>query len=635
VVNFLMSAEEDELNKAYDGRLMWRLLGYLWPYKRYVLASLILTMLGGVLVVARPPLVKAAVDLYLLPDPTHVTEGYTLVIRQAAETFGFGDQAASGVAFISLLLLLANFAAMLVLYVESFVVQRMGQHVMYDLRNEIFAHLQRLPLQFYDRHPVGRLMSRMTSDVEALNELFSAVVVSFFGDLTMLLFIVFWMFLLDWRLALVSLLILPPMAALTIWFRLRSRTAFRSVRVHVARIGTFLQERLTGMSVVQLFNREQSELQKFKEINRDYRKANVDAIFYNAIFFPAIDIIAAVGMALIIWYGGGQVLQGLVTLGTVIAFMQLAQMLYEPIGDMSERYNMLQSAMSASERIFQLLDEPVTIKSPKEPVPAGSVRAACSDQFRGQIEFRHVWFAYQDEDWVLKNVSFVVQPGQSVAFVGHTGAGKTTVTNLLLRFYEIQRGQILLDGIDIRNIHPAELRARFSIVPQDVFLFSDDISSNIRLGNSNITDEHVREAARQVNADGFINKLSNQYFTRLHERGAGISVGQKQLISFARALAFNPRVLILDEATSSIDTETEVLIHDAVKRLMTGRTSIVIAHRLSTVQAVDNIIVLHKGEVRESGTHQELLRQRGLYWLLYQLGLYQTRQDELVESLPV
>ena len=621
-----MSAEEDELEKAYDGRLMRRLLGYLWPYKRYVAAALVLTMLGGVLVVARPPLVKAAVDLYLLPDPAHVPEGYTLVIRQAAETFGFGGRA-SGVAFISLLLLVANFAAMLVLYVESFVVQRMGQHVMYDLRNEIFAHLQRLPLQFYDRNPVGRLMSRMTSDVEALNELFSAVVVSFFGDLTMLLYIVFWMFLLDWRLALVSLLILPPMAALTVWFRLRSRTAFRSVRVHLARISTFLQERLTGMSVVQLFNREQSELQKFKDINRDYRKANVDAIFYNAIFFPAIDIIAAVGMALIIWYGGGQVLQGVVTLGTVIAFLQMAQMLYEPIGDMSERYNLMQSAMSASERIFQLLDEPVTNKPPTEPVQTGSIR--------GHIEFRNVWFAYQNEDWVLKDVSFVVQPGQSMAFVGHTGAGKTTITNLLLRFYENQRGQILLDGVDIRNIHPAELRARFSIVPQDVFLFSDDISTNIRLGNTNISDEHVREAARQVNADGFINKLSQQYFTRLHERGAGISVGQKQLISFARALAFNPRVLILDEATSSIDTETEVLIHDAVKRLMTGRTSIVIAHRLSTVQSVDNIIVLHKGEVRESGTHQELLRQRGLYHLLYQLSLYQTRQDELVESLPV
>lgn len=621
-----MSAEENELNMAYDGRLMRRLLAYLWPYKRYVVASLLLTMLGGVLVVARPPLVKAAVDLYLLPDPTHVTEGYTLVIKQTAERFGFDGQTA-GIAFISLLLLLANLTAMLVLYVESFVVQRMGQHVMYDLRNEIFARLQRLPLQFYDRNPVGRLMSRMTSDVEALNELFSAVVVSFFGDLTMLLYIVFWMFLLDWRLALVSLLILPPMAVLTIWFRLRSRNAFRSVRVHVARISTFLQERLTGMSVVQLFNREQSELQKLKELNHDYRKANVDAIFYNAVFFPAIDIIAAVGMALIIWYGGGQVLQGLVTLGTVIAFMQMAQMLYEPIGDMSERYNMLQSAMSASERIFQLLDEPVTVKSPEEPVQAGSVQ--------GHIEFRNVWFAYQDEDWVLKNVSFVVQPGQSVAFVGHTGAGKTTITNLLLRFYEIQRGQILLDGIDIRNINPAELRARFSIVPQDVFLFSDDIASNIRLGNTNIRDEHLREAARQVNADGFINKLSHQYSTRLHERGAGISVGQKQLISFARALAFNPQVLILDEATSSIDTETEVLIHEALKRLMTGRTSIVIAHRLSTVQAVDNIVVLHKGEVRESGTHQGLLRQRGLYWLLYQLSLYQTPQDEFVESLSV
>jgi len=622
-----MNDQEDQLDKAYDGRLMRRLLGYLWPYKRYVVASLVLTMLGGVLVVARPPLVKAAVDLYLLPDPAHATEGYTLVIKQTAERFGFGGNAASGIAFISLLLLLANFAAMLVLYVESFVVQRMGQHVMYDLRNEIFAHLQRLPLQFYDRHPVGRLMSRMTSDVEALNELFSSVVVSFFGDLTMLLYIVFWMFLLDWRLALVSLLILPPMAVLTIWFRLRSRTAFRSVRVHLARISTFLQERLTGMSVVQLFNREQSELQKFKAINRDYRKANVDAIFYNAVFFPAIDIIAAAGVALIIWYGGGQVLQGIVTLGTVIAFLQMSQMLYEPIGDMSERYNLLQSAMSASERIFQLLDEPVTIKSPKEPVQAGSVQ--------GHIEFRNVWFAYQDEDWVLKDVSFVVQPGQSVAFVGHTGAGKTTITNLLLRFYEIQRGQILLDGTDIRNLDPAELRARFSIVPQDVFLFSEDIAGNIRLGNPNISDDQLREAARQVNADGFINKLSSQYSTRLYERGGGISVGQKQLISFARALAFNPRVLILDEATSSIDTETEVLIHDAVKRLMTGRTSLVIAHRLSTVQAVDKIIVLHKGEVRESGTHQELLRERGLYWLLYQLSLYKTPQDELVESLPV
>jgi ATP-binding cassette subfamily B protein len=561
-----------------------------------------------------------------LPDPAHAPEGYTLLIKQAAETLGFGGQPSSGVAFIGLALLTANLAAMFVLYAEAFLLQRMGQHIMFDLRNQIFAHLQRLPLQFYDRNPVGRLMARLTSDVEALNELFSSVVIAFFGDMAMLLYIVFWMFLLDWRLALVALLIMPPLIAVTIWFRLRSRTAFRAVRTHVARISTFLQERITGMPVIQLFNREESELRAFKDINRDYRKANLDAIFYNAVFFPAVDIIVAAGIALIIWYGGGQVLQTVVTLGTVIAFLQMAEMLYEPIGDMSERYNLFQSAMSASERIFELLDEPVTMKSPEEPVPV--------DPVKGHIEFRNVWFAYQDEDWVLKDVSFVVQPGQSVAFVGHTGAGKTTITNLLLRFYDVQRGQVLLDGVDVRNLELARLRSSFSVVPQDIFLFSEDIASNIRLGNESISDERVRDAARQVNADRFINKLSSGYETGLDERGAGISVGQKQLISFARALAFDPRVLILDEATSSIDTETEVLIHDAVKRLMSGRTSLVIAHRLSTVQAVDNIIVLHKGEVRESGTHQELLRQRGLYWLLNQLSMYQPEHEELVESVP-
>ena len=606
-----------------DTNLLRRLLVYLWPYKRYVIFALVLTMLGGPLVVAGPPLVKAAVDLYLLPDPSHPPEGYTLVIKQAAEMFGFGGRPSSGVAFIALALLAANLAALFVLYAESFLLQRMGQRIMFDLRNEIFAHLQRLPLQFYDRNPVGRLMTRLTSDVEALNELFSSVVIAFFGDMAMLLYIVFWMFLLDWRLALVSLLMLPPLIAVTIWFRLKSRSAFRTVRTHVARISTFLQERLTGMPVVQLFNREERELGTFKSINHDYRKANLDAIFYNAVFFPAVDIIVAAGIALIIWYGGGQVLHAALTLGTVIAFLQMAEMLYEPVGDMSERFNMLQAAMSASERIFELLDEPVTTKSPEQPASLTKVR--------GQIEFRNVWFAYDEEDWVLKDVSFVVQPAESVAFVGHTGAGKTTITNLLLRFYEVQRGQVLLDGVDVRDIEPAQLRSSFSIVPQDVFLFTEDISRNIRLGNETISDEQVRDAARQVNADGFINKLSRGYETELHERGAGISVGQKQLISFARALAFDPRVLILDEATSSIDTETEMLIHDAVKRLMAGRTSLVIAHRLSTVQAVDKIIVLHKGEVRESGTHQQLLRQRGLYWLLNQLSMYQTDHEELVE----
>jgi len=467
-------------------------------------------------------------------------------------------------------------------------------------------------------------MARLTSDVEALNELFTSVVIAFFGDMAMLLYIVFWMFLLDWRLALVALVMLPALVAATTWFRLRSRHAFRSVRTNVARISTFLQERLTGMSVVQLFNREENELREFKSINRDFRKANLDAVFYNAVFFPAVDIIVAAGIALIIWYGGGQVLAGVVTLGTVIAFLQMAEMLYEPIGDMSERYNLFQSAMSASERIFELLDEPVTMTTPEKPAQVETVQ--------GRIEFRNVWFAYDDEDWVLKDVSFVVQPGESVAFVGYTGAGKTTITNLLLRFYDVQRGQVLVDGVDVREMELNKLRSSFGIVPQDVFLFSEDIATNIRLGNQTIDDERIRESAQQVNAAGFINKLSDGYATELNERGAGISVGQKQLISFARALAFDPRILILDEATSSIDTETEVLIHDAVKRLMAGRTSLVIAHRLSTVHDVDKIIVLHKGEVRESGTHQELLRNRGLYWLLNQLSSYQTDHEELVET---
>ena len=603
---------------------MRRLLSYLWPYKHYVIVALALTMLGGPLVVAGPPLVKAAVDLYLLPDPAHAPEGYTLVIKQAAATLGFGSGPASGVAFIALLLLIANLAAMFVLYAEAFLLQRMGQHIMFDLRNQIFDHLQRLPVQYYDETPIGELMARLTSDVEALNELFSSVVIAFFGDIAMLLYIVFWMFLLDWRLALVSLVVLPPLVGVTIWFRVRFRNAFRAVRRHVARISTFLQEHLTGMSVIQLFNREENELREFKGINRDYRKANLDALFYNAVFFPAVDIIVAAGIALIIWYGGGQVLQSALTLGTVIAFLQMAEMLYEPIGDMSERYNLLQAAMSASERIFELLDEPVAVTPSEQP--------ATIDRVQGKLEFRNVWFAYYEDEWVLKDVSFVVQPGESVAFVGYTGAGKTTITNLLLRFYEVQQGQILLDDVDIRELELHKLRSSFSIVPQDVFLFSEDISTNIRLGNVRIDDERVHEAARQVNADGFIRKLSDGYATELNERGAGISVGQKQLISFARALAFDPRILILDEATSSIDTETEGLIHDAVKKLMSGRTSLVIAHRLSTVQDVDKIIVLHKGEIRESGTHQELLRQRGLYWLLNQLSFYDSEQEELTGS---
>ena len=379
------------------------------------------------------------------------------------------------------------------------------------------------------------------------------------------------------------------------------------------------------MPVVQLFNRVDKEMRQFDQINDAHRKANIDTIFYYAVFYPAVEITGAIGVALIIWYGGGQVVRGVATIGTLVAFIQLARSFYEPISDISEKYNILQSAMASSERIFKLLDEPVTIKSPDQPVSLGRAR--------GRIEFRNVWFAYKGEDWILKDVSFVAEPGERVAFVGHTGAGKTTITNLLLRFYDIQRGEILLDGVNIRELDLEELRANFSIVLQDVFLFSGDIASNIRLGNTAVSDEQLQHAAREVHAADFIERLPEGYHTELRERGAGLSVGQKQLISFARALAFDPRVLILDEATSSIDTETEILIRDAVERLMEGRTSLVVAHRLSTIQSVNKIIVMHKGEIREVGTHQDLLAERGLYWRLYQLQFYQDAKRMLSESV--
>jgi len=607
--------EEEVLGKAYDSRLMKRLLKYLWPYKWHALTSFVLTVLSAPLVLAGPPLTKAAIDLFLAPDPTKPPAGFALFLKNLAEQWGFGGSASTGITFIALVFLVANLAAFAVQYTQSIVMQAMGQYIMYDLRKQIFAHLQRLSLSFYDRNPVGRLMTRLTTDVDALNEMFTAGVIAIFGDVAMIFYIVIWMFEVNWKLALVSFSILPLLAMLTTWFRLGARSSFREVRVRIARINAFLQEHITGMPVVQLFNREEKEMRKFNEINQAHRKANIDTIFYYAVFYPAVEIIGAVGIGLIIWFGGGQVLRGAATIGTLVAFIQLARSFYEPISDISEKYNILQSAMASSERIFKMLDEPVTIAAPEQPARIG--RAS------GKIEFRNVWFAYKDEDWILKDVSFTVQPGERVAFVGHTGAGKTTITNLLLRFYDIQRGEILLDGIDIREMDLEELRSNFSIVLQDVFLFSGDIATNIRLGNSSISDLTLRDAARQVHADTFIQRLPEAYEAELRERGAGLSVGQKQLISFARALAFDPRVLILDEATSSIDTETEILIRDAVERLMEGRTSIVVAHRLSTIQSVDKIIVMHKGEIRESGKHQDLLAQRGLYWRLYQLQFYQ------------
>jgi ATP-binding cassette, subfamily B, multidrug efflux pump len=618
--------EEEVLGKAYDTRLMRRLLRYLWPYKGRALAALVLTVLSAPLVLAGPPLIKAAIDLFMDPnrDPAKV-KGFTAFLKHTADRVGLGDSAYQGIAFIAIVFLLANLAAFAVQYTQAIVMQAMGQYIMYDLRKEIFAHMQRLPVQYYDHNPVGRLMTRLTTDVDALNEMFTAGVITIFGDVAMIFYIVIFMFQVNWRLALVSFSILPLLAALTTWFRLGARSSFRQVRVRIARINAFLQEHITGMPVVQLFNREQKEMRQFEQINNAHRQANIDTIFYYAVFYPAVEITGALGVALIIWFGGGQVVRGIATIGTLVAFIQLARSFYEPISDISEKYNILQSAMASAERIFKLLDEPVTIKSPDRP--------ARLERARGRIEFRNVWFAYKGEDWILKDVSFVAEPGERVAFVGHTGAGKTTITNLLLRFYDIQRGTILLDDVDIREMDLEELRANFSIVLQDVFLFSGDIASNIRLGNRTISNEQLRHAAREVHAADFIERLPEGYHTELRERGAGLSVGQKQLISFARALAFDPRVLILDEATSSIDTETEIFIRDAVERLMEGRTALVIAHRLSTIQSVDKIIVMHKGEIREVGTHQDLLTERGLYWRLYQLQFYQDAKRMLNESV--
>jgi len=617
--------EEEVLGKAYDARLMKRLLTYLWPYKWHALTSLVLTILSAPLVLAGAPLTKAAIDLFLAPDPSKPPTGFARFLKLQAEQFGFGANAYRGIAFIAVVFLVANIAAFAVQYTQAIVMQTMGQYIMYDLRKQIFAHLQKLPVSFYDRNPVGRLMTRLTTDVDALNEMFTAGVIAIFGDVAMIFYIVIWMFQVNWKLALVSFAILPFLVMLTTWFRLGARSSFREVRVRIARINAFLQEHITGMPVVQLFNREEKEMRKFDEINHAHRKANIDTIFYYAVFYPAVEIIGAIGIGLIIWFGGGQVIQGAATIGTLVAFIQLARSFYEPISDISEKYNILQSAMASSERIFKLLDEPVTIASPEKPASIGRAR--------GKIEFRNVWFAYKDEDWILKDVSFTVEPGERIAFVGHTGAGKTTITNLLLRFYDIQRGQILLDGIDVREFDLHELRSNFSIVLQDVFLFSGDIATNIRLGNRAIGDDALQAAARQVHADPFIQRLPEGYGAELRERGAGLSVGQKQLISFARALAFDPRVLILDEATSSIDTETELLIRDAVERLMEGRTSLVVAHRLSTIQSVDKIIVMHKGEIRETGKHQDLLAQRGLYWRLYQLQFYQDYKRAFADSV--
>jgi ATP-binding cassette subfamily B multidrug efflux pump len=594
--------EEEALGKAYDGRLARRLAGYLGPYRWRVVGGVSLLVASSLVELAGPMLTALAVDHYI---PEQNWSGLNLVAALYAGA------------------LLVNFALSAT---NTYVMQMLGQYVQFDLRREIFAKLQEIDVSYYDRNPVGRLITRLTSDVDALNELFTSGFVAIFGDVFTLAGIAIVLFVYDWRLALVTLVILPGMLAVTAWFRRGAREGFRKVRSRIARINAFLQEHVTGMAVVQLFGRERIERERFDKINDEHRVANIETIFYYAVFFPAIEIISSAGIALILWYGGSRVLAQATTLGALIAFIQYAQRFYQPIRDLSDKYNILQSAMAASERIFKLLDEQPAIASPERPAALPGARAA------GRIEFRNVWFAYKDEEWVLEDVSFTVEPGQSIGIVGHTGAGKTTITNLLLRFYDVQRGQILLDGVDVREYGLQELRRNFSIVLQDVYLFSGDVRFNITLGNPEIPDERVETAAREVHADPFIRRLPEGYETKVHERGAGLSVGQKQLISFARALAYDPPILILDEATSSIDSETELLIRDAVARLMAGRTSVIIAHRLSTIQSVDKIVVMHKARLREQGTHQELLAQRGLYYRLYQLQYKDQERAQLAPS---
>ncbi|MCA1590933.1 MAG: ABC transporter ATP-binding protein/permease [Acidobacteria bacterium] len=502
-------------------------------------------------------------------------------------------------------------------YIQEVLLNTVGQRVMFDLRSEIYSKLQRQELAYYDRFPVGRTMTRLTSDVDALNELFTSGVIDVLGDLVVIFAIIGIMFWLDWKLALVSLVTVPLLFACTNWFRKHARRGFDRVRTRNARLNAFLQEYISGAQTVQLMNAEQKARRRFDEINDDYRDANIETIYYYSIFYPLVDFIGAIGIAFVIFAFGYESLSGLsaagqaLTVGILASFIQYSLQLFQPIRDLSDKFNVLQAAIVASHRIFILLDLDVEIIDPEKPKKSGKAT--------GEIEFRNVWFAYKENDWVLKDVSFRTRPGESIALVGHTGSGKTTVTNLLMRFYDVQQGHIFVDGVDVRDWDLHDLRSNFAVVLQDVFLFSGSIANNIKLGKKEIDRTRIEWAAREVRADEFVQKLEGSYDYEVRERGAGLSVGQKQLISFARALAFDPTVLILDEATSSIDTETEQLIQTAVERVMDGRTSLVVAHRLSTIQKCDRILVFHHGELRESGTHNQLLLARGLYWRLYQL----------------
>ncbi len=658
-----MAQEEEVLGKAYDSRLMARLLKYLRPYRWQVaiaLASIVLKSFADVL---GPYLTKVAIDRYLAPKeaPTAASSGIWSWLSPRPVT---------GIAQIAAIYVGLLVFSFLLEFLQTYYMQWTGQKVMFDLRRQIFRHLQRLHVAFFDKNPVGRLVTRVTTDVDALNEMFTSGVVSIFEDLFVLAGILGVMLCMNWKLALITFAVLPFIVVATKIFRDRVRDSYRRIRVAIARINSYLQEHISGMVVLQLFNRERKAYNRFSEINRSHMDAFKDAIMAYSVYYPVVEILSAIAIACVIWFGGGDVMRSTpvtsvavsfnwktlisfrlvstaATLGVLVAFIQYALRFFRPIMDFSEKYNILQSAMAASERIFKLLDTPVQVVSPA---------ITKSPEGPGRIEFDQVWFAYRDfdsskdhvgtgaspvqteqssagsslatsnaagsntaPDWVLRNVTFTIEPGETVAIVGHTGAGKTTLMSLLLRFYDVQKGAVRIDGVNVKDMDLADLRSRFGVVLQDPFLFSGTIGGNIRLGTERIQDEDVEQAAEDVNLADFIRALPKGFDEEVRERGSTLSTGQKQLISFARALAHEPKILILDEATSSVDTETEFRVRDALNRMVEGRTSLIIAHRLSTVQRADKIIVMHKGQVREMGTHQQLLAQRGIYFKLYQL----------------
>ena len=591
-------SEEEVLGKAYDSKLMRRLLGYIKPYRKYVISAILMNIVVASFIPLRPYLTKVAVDDYITKSNYH------------------------GLVIISLILLGVLLFQAVIQYLLTYFMQYLGQKTLYDLRTQLFQHTQKLALKFFDRTPIGRIVTRTTNDVEALSELFSSGIVMIFSDIFNIVWILVFMFYMDFNLSLVTLSVFPVLIYGTFLFRKKARESYRDVRLHLARLNSYMQEHVTGMNVVQIFRKERDELKRFLSINSDYRGANIKSVFYYALFYPGVEILSSIAIGLIIWYGGGEIIHSTLTIGTIFAFLQFTEMFFRPIRDLSEKYNIMQTAMASSERIFRLLDNKTFVKNPENPVKLEKVE--------GGIEFKDVCFAYNEEDYVLKNISFKINPGETIAIVGHTGAGKTSIINILSRFYDIQKGSILLDGTDIRTIDKRELRRYISIVLQDVFLFSGTIKSNINMNNEDIPFEKVVNAAKLVGADKFINLLPNKFDEEVKERGSTLSVGQKQLISFARALAYDPRILVLDEATSSVDTETEILIQRAIEKLLVGRTAIVIAHRLSTIQSADKIIVMHKGEIRETGNHQELLAKRGIYYKLYQL---QYKDQEIIKAV--